>query len=562
MRINASLLLMMLALLALCTQAQPQSDATLQKLGEEIFAWRLQNQPWSYDDVDRLERPATWLPDYSAAALAKADEALKSLQQRLGAIDPKTLLQHDQINYLLLRSELERADFERHVLSAATRDPDFYVAQTAGVVYNYILRPAPFGEARAAAVIRQLEQIPKTIAAAEVNLTAPIGPLADRALAHLENVRGKCDRLAQTLSPQFPAVKRAALNKACAAAGRVLEDYAAWLKARRSQMPSLTGIGKERYDWLLRRLLMLPFTSDELLVMATHDWRRAEVFEAYEGNRNAGIAPPPMATSIEQQQSFAVRADQQIRDFLIAKRIVEVPDWMPHFRFAPTPDYLAAFDFGADIYMFSPSHPREDFVRFIQPPHANLGFWGRIQASDPRPVLAHEGIPGHAFHLRMMDTQQDPIRRRHYDGAAVEGLGTYVEEMLLQHGAFNDVPSLRQVTYRMRKLRALRVIMDINVASGKFSIEDGGTFLSENVPMDYATAFEEANWAAASPGQNVGYFAGKAAIIWLLAEARRLQGDRFNLYDFHNHLWTAGAVPASLLRWEWLGQDEDVRKLW
>jgi uncharacterized protein (DUF885 family) len=235
---------------------------------------------------------------------------------------------------------------------------------------------------------------------------------------------------------------------------------------------------------------------------------------------------------------------------------------MPHFRFAPMPEYLADFDFGAYIYMFSPAHPQEDFIRFITPPQANMGFWGKIQASDPRPVLAHEGIPGHAFHLRMMHTEPDPIRRRHYDGAAVEGLGTYVEEMLMQHGGFDDAPSLRQVTYSMLKLRALRVIMDVNVASGKFSIEDGGKFLSENVPMDFATAFEEANWAAASPGQNVGYFSGKAAIIRLLAEARRQQGDKFSVYDFHTKLWTAGAVPVSLLRWEWLGQEGDVMRLW
>jgi len=548
--------------LAFPAGASAQSDAVLQKLGEEIYTWRLQNQPFDYDDVTRLDRPPGWLPDWSAEAIAQADGQLKSLQQRLETIDPKKLSVHDQINYLLLRSELERTDFERHELSPMTRDPDFYVAQTCGVVFNYVLRPAPFDDARAEEVIRQIMHTPKTIAAARANLTSPVGPLADRALEQLANLSGKFEKFAAGLAPHFPAGKRAALKKSCVAAARALEDYAAWLKTQRPQMAAQAGIGKEKYDWLLRRLLMLPFTSDELVVMATQEWRRAEAFEAYEANRNANVAPLPIATSLAQQQEFAIRADQQLRDFLMSKKIVEVPEGMPHFRFAPMPEHLADFDFGAYIYMFSPSHPQEDFIRFITPPQANLGFWGKIQASDPRPVLAHEGIPGHAFHLRMMRIQPDPIRRRHYDGAAVEGLGTYVEEMLLQHGAFDDAPSLRQVTYRMLKLRALRVIMDVNVASGKFSIEDGGKFLSENMPMDFATAFEEANWAAASPGQNVGYFSGKAAIIRLLAEARRQQGDKFSVYDFHTKLWTAGAVPASLLRWEWLGQEEDVIRLW
>ena len=554
-------MLVALAILALKAQAQAQMHPALQELGEAVYAWRLQNQPFDDDDVTRLERPAGWLPEWSPAAIAKADAALQNLEQRLAAIDLNQLSRPEQVNYLLLRSELERADFERHVMSRIARDPDFYLAQSCGVVYNYVLRPAPFDERRAAAVIRQIEQIPETLDAARLNLTSPVGPLADRALARLANIAGKLDGLAQGLAQVFPSSQRATLKKSCAAAARSLAAYAAWLKARRPEMAPLAGIGREKYDWLLRRLLLLPMNSDELLVMATQDWRRAEAFEAYEANRNAGAAPSPLATSVAEQQQFGVRGDQQLREFLIARKIVEVPEWMPHFRFEPIPDYLAAFDFGAEIYMFSPSHPREDFIRFIHPPQVNMGFWGKILASDPRPVVAHEGIPGHAFHLRLIDTQADPIRRRHYDGAAVEGLGTYLEEMLLQHGAFDDVPGSRQVVYRMLKLRALRVIMDINVASGKFSIGAAGKFLAENVPMDEATAFEEANWAAASPGQNVGYFAGKVAITQLLAEVRRAQGEAFNLYDFHTRLWKAGAVPASLLRWEWLGQEEDVQKV-
>jgi len=257
-----------------------------------------------------------------------------------------------------------------------------------------------------------------------------------------------------------------------------------------------------------------------------------------------------------------VQADERVRRFLVTRHILEVPEWMPHFRFAPLPDYLAAFNFGAEIYMFSPSYPKEDFVRFIQPPAPEMGFWGRIMATDALPVVCHEGIPGHAFHLRTIHTQPNPIRRRHYDGGIVEGTGTYLEEMLLQQGLFDDVPDLRRIIYQMLKLRALRVILDVNVATGRFSIEEGGRFLSDNVPMDYPTAFEEANWAAATPGQNVGYFAGKAAIIRLLALARHAGGDRFDLYDFHTRLWHAGGVPTTLLRWEWLGQDEDVRGLW
>ncbi|RPJ84861.1 MAG: DUF885 family protein, partial [Acidobacteria bacterium] len=377
-----------------------------------------------------------------------------------------------------------------------------------------------------------------------------------------EGIVGKCDGLGRALAPRFAPGDRDALLEAAPKAAKALDSYRDWLREGRPTMAGVVPIGKEKYDWMLRRILMMPFASDELVAMATEDWRRAEVFEAYENHRNAATAALSIAASIEEQQRRAVEADDKVRRFLVERHILDVPDWMPRFRLAPLPDYLDVFSFGAEIQMFSPSDPTADFVRFIRPPTPDLGFWGRILATDPRPVVVHEGIPGHAFHLRLIDRHPNPIRRHHYDGGLVEGIGTYVEEMLLQQGLFDDEPELRRAIYQMLKLRALRVILDVNVSTGRFSIEDGARFLSANVPMDYPTAFEEANWAAATPGQNATYFAGKAAIMRLLVQTRQAEGDRFDLHDFHTRLWGAGGVPATLLRWEWLGQDADVRGLW
>jgi uncharacterized protein (DUF885 family) len=49
--------------------------------------------------------------------------------------------------------------------------------------------------------------------------------------------------------------------------------------------------------------------------------------------------------------------------------------------------------------------------------------------------------------------------------------------------------------------------------------------------------------------------------VKFLAEARQMQGDKFNLRAFHDYLWKNGNVPISLLRWEYLGLDEEIKKL-
>jgi uncharacterized protein (DUF885 family) len=81
------------------------------------------------------------------------------------------------------------------------------------------------------------------------------------------------------------------------------------------------------------------------------------------------------------------------------------------------------------------------------------------------------------------------------------------------------------------------------------------------VPMDAATAREEAANFASTPGQAISYQVGKLQILRLLADARTRQGDRFSLRAFHDFLWKNGNVPLALLRWEYLGLRDDVDRL-
>src|SRR5690242_17073631 len=45
----------------------PNGD--LLDLGQAMWAWRAETQPLSGDDIPRIERPAGWVPDWSADAV-------------------------------------------------------------------------------------------------------------------------------------------------------------------------------------------------------------------------------------------------------------------------------------------------------------------------------------------------------------------------------------------------------------------------------------------------------------------------------------------------------------
>lgn len=132
---------------------------------------------------------------------------------------------------------------------------------------------------------------------------------------------------------------------------------------------------------------------------------------------------------------------------------------------------------------------------------------------------------------------------------------------MLASGLFDDAPRSREIMYNFMRLRALRVEVDVRLAIGELDIPGAAAHLRKAVPMDAATAHEEAAFFAAYPGQALTYQIGKTQILRLLADAVRAGGSGFELRRFHDRLWLEGNVPLALQRWELCDDDSDLRRL-
>jgi uncharacterized protein (DUF885 family) len=220
---------------------------------------------------------------------------------------------------------------------------------------------------------------------------------------------------------------------------------------------------------------------------------------------------------------------------------------------------LADFGEGTD-FPFA-SRLSEESTRYIPPPSHTLGYFALSMAKEPRADMVHEGLPGHAFQLWLSRSQADPVRRFWYDSGVNEGIGFYAEEMMLEMGLFDDKPKSREMLANYMRLRALRVEVDVRLALGSFTIDEAAEYLRTRVPVDAATARSEAASFAATPGFAIGYQIGKLDILRLLADARRVQGDKFSLQAFHDFVWRNGNVPLALQRWELLGDRSEMESL-
>ena len=136
-----------------------------------------------------LFRPRTWrptgsqtgVPDYAAV---KRDQiaGLAEFRRRLNAFDPSAWPVHDQVDFLLLRSEMDDVYFEQHILREVETNPGYYVEQAVNGVAREMRDVVPYSDEKADAIIAAfertagiVEQGPRNIILADA---APVRPVA------------------------------------------------------------------------------------------------------------------------------------------------------------------------------------------------------------------------------------------------------------------------------------------------------------------------------------------------------------------------------------------------
>jgi Bacterial protein of unknown function (DUF885) len=548
----------------ICFAADPALHAdSLDDLARDFWQWRAIEQPISSDDIPRIERPAGWVPNWSASAVADYQQQLLAFEARWKAMDSSTWPVPRQVDYRLIGSAIARVRWELELTRAWQRNPMFYADQTVGPYFDRLLQPPPFGAERSREIVAALASIPATLEEGKKNLTQPAAPFARLAIDALAHIHSDLLQSVRELKPFLDkSIPAGELDAAAEHAATALDSYREWLQRRLPTMSQETAVGRESYVFFLKNVALLPFSPEQLLAMGRQEWARAVASQTYEEHRNAGLPELPVFKDVAEELAHEEKDELAVRQFLQQKSILSVPSWMPHYRLLPIPAYMAPVaDFGEDDDFTSPSRLKDNGTRYVAPPSPQLGYFMLTIAKDPRCLIVHEGVPGHYFQLALSRAQADAIRRHYYDSGANEGIGFYAEEMMLHSGLFDDSPRTPEIIWNFMRLRALRVEVDVKLALGEFTIEQAVQYLMKTVPMDPATAHDEASSFAYTPGQAISYEIGKLQIYQFLAEAQRQKSTAFNLQAFHDFLWQNGNVPIMLQEWEYLGKKDDLERL-
>jgi uncharacterized protein (DUF885 family) len=121
---------------------------------------------------------------------------------------------------------------------------------------------------------------------------------------------------------------------------------------------------------------------------------------------------------------------------------------------------------------------------------------------------------------------------------AVEGWAVRMEHLLRRHG-FYDTPEEQLFFDFCDVIRAMRVVLDLELQRGRMSGEEATRFVAETTSMPEGWAHAQVVRAKRLPLQGLTYQVGAREIERL---RRSFRGDEL---EFHERLLAAGPVPPS-----------------
>jgi uncharacterized protein (DUF885 family) len=163
-------------------------------------------------------------------------------------------------------------------------------------------------------------------------------------------------------------------------------------------------------------------------------------------------------------------------------------------------------------------------------------------------LFLHEAIPGHHYQIALQQENTGLPKFRQLGGysAYTEGWGLYAESLGKELGVYTD-PYQQIGALNTEIHRAIRLVVDVGLHTGKLTREEAIQYMMANEPIDTQRATAEVERYMAWPGQALAYKTGQLKIQELRAKYEKQLGPKFSLRAFHDQLLAGGAMPLAVL---------------
>ena len=486
-------------------------------------------------------------PDYTKERFEKDHNNFISLRKRLNSFNISNWSVNEQIDWHIVRAEMNGYDFNYRVLRPWERDPAYYQTlwmyqsdvpahegPTNHGVLEFWMYDIPLDSESEQNMIKELKSIPPFLNQAKINLTGNAKELWE---AGIENLRQQRDNLIVVRS-KLNLSSEHEINKEIKNAINSTEEFIKWLENESSKKTGPSGIGKENYTWYQQNVHLLPMTWEDEVSLLQRELDRAWSSLKLEEHNNRNLPELSPANSPEDFERLTEEGVKRFMDFIKNKDIMPFKENMePALR--------------EHMGKYVPENERNFF---------NIGLH-----LDPLPLYSHFV---HWFDLAEMrdNPHPSPIRR----GALLynifdtknEGIATGVEEMFMHAGLYNDSPRSREIVWIMIAQRAARGLGSLYAHANEMTMEEAGGVHVKWTPRRWMNRephllkFEQHLYLR-QPGYGTSYITGKymaEKILTEYAEKLEKENKEFTLKDFFKKFNESGNIPIDLVKFEILDE--------
>lgn len=476
------------------------------------------------------------VPDYRVKTIGTIQQQLAKLQARHKKIDTTGWNKSQQVDYLLVLSELNALEYNCRILKPWQRDPAFYAiiwteqsdtpdheGPVSFAVIELWKYTFPLSAADQAKLTTQLQVIPPLYEQAKENLTGNARDLWEAGIGNLKDQVTMLDELAGKTGSA-----NAALKQAIEAARHTTVKLILWLQKQLPSKNGPSGIGKEDYNWHLKHVMMTNLTWDDEVMILQRELKRSYASLQLERERNKNL---PELKAFSTPDEFVKGTDlavRQLMDFLEQKKILPVKPYMEPALRKHIGSYISEDkrNFFANISFRAPG---------VLYSHSTHWFEVAGLTLDPHPnALRKEALPYNIWMQRS------------------EGLATAFEEILMHAGLWDNNPRARELVWIMLAQRCARGLASLYAQANMINYEQARKFQVEWTPKGWTgdeslVGFEQHLYLR-QPGYGTSYVTGKYLIEELIMDMGRKDPEHFSLYKFFEQFYAVGILPVPLVR--------------
>lgn len=530
------------------------------------------------------------LDEVSEASRAREIAFCRKYLEQLRGIDAPRLSRPNQVDYALLKHELEGTLWRLETLQEWAWNPLAYTGLSGGAVYSLMSRDFAPLNTRLTHVAARLEQFPRLFRQIRATLDPARVPKihAETAVKQNRGVLSILDNLVEPKLKDLPEDRRDRLRQAMATARTAVEEHQKWLESK--LLPNASGdfrLGRELYDPKLAFTLKTPLTRarvrdraeremvrvrEEMYRVSQQVYKDKYPYTAFPADPSPEYKQAVIRACLELSYLDTPEPDKVVETakqslkmstaFVREKDLLTLPPdpveiiVMPEFQRGVSLAYCDSpgpLDVGLKTFYAVAPLPEDWSDEQIR------SFLREYNTRSIHDLTMHEAMPGHFVQLAHSNRYPGKLRAVLSSGVFIEGWAIYSERMMIDEGFLDGDPLMRLINLKWYLRGIGNAIIDQAIHTEGMAREQAMRLMMEDTFQEEREA--AAKWVRAqlTSTQLSTYFVGTQELFDLRRDVQREWGEDFDLKTYHDKILSFGSPPTQYVRA--LVLDEEIPRL-